>query len=458
MKQSLLSRLLPTRSTLLLGGSLLGLAGLSFAITEKTSQSASYQSSTSQFHEFWQQSGRQDFSSWIFNSATIASDGSLRLAPGSGYQNCYAAYIDGGRASYDNKARICAGRDPFAAGAYNQQNYYNGGQFYYGAAVSPIHNAAQPINSLIPSWNATTPTGTWIQTHVRILVSGNWSRWYKLPIWASDLNTVKRHSIDGQDDGFGTVDTDTFRTKGYTVTSYQLAVTLCTTSLNTSPSVYRLAAVASHETDAQYTPQVNSDQGAWGKNLNVPQRSQMLAEYKGKDYGGGGEVWCSPTSTSMVLAYWSSVLNRQDLVQTVPDTARDTYDFTYQGTGNWPFNTAYAGSKGLTAYVTRMYSMSQIEQWIKAGVPVIISIGFRAGELPKSPVSSTDGHIIVVRGFASNGDVIVNDPAAASNDGVQITYNRQALQNAWLRSSHGTVYIITPENWQVPTANRLTNW
>lgn len=94
----------------------------------------------------------------------------------------------------------------------------------------------------------------------------------------------------------------------------------------------------------------------------MPQRSQMLPEYNGLGYGGGGEVWCSPTSTSMVMAYWSNLLHYPKLTQTVPDTARDTYDFTYEGTGNWPFNTGYSGSYGLRSFVTRMYSMSQIEQ------------------------------------------------------------------------------------------------
>ena len=64
-----------------------------------------------------------------------------------------------------------------------------------------------------------------------------------------------------------------------------------------------------------------------GKNLPVPGRSQGLPEYKGKGYGGGGEVWCSPTSTSMVLEYWSQVLSNPSLNQTVPDAAAGCYDW-----------------------------------------------------------------------------------------------------------------------------------
>jgi hypothetical protein len=203
---------------------------------------------------------------------------------------------------------------------------------------------------------------------------------------------------------------------------------------------------------------VAPDKSVWGKNLAVPQRSQMLPEYHGQDYGGGGEVWCSPTSTSMVMAYWSNVLKQPVLTQTVPHAARGTYDFTYQGTGNWPFNTAYAGSYGLHAFVTRMYSLSQIEQWIKVGVPIVISIAYGNGQLPGSPIPSSTGHLLVVRGFAANGDVIANDPAAASDAQVQIRYPRATFESLWQHASNGAVYVIYPEGWQTPTTDSLGSW
>jgi hypothetical protein len=83
--------------------------------------------------------------------------------------------------------------------------------------------------------------------------------------------------------------------------------------------------VECHSTNVQ---SIAPDPSVWGTNLNVPQRSQLLPQYQGLGYGGGGEVWCSPTSTSMVMAYWSSVLKQANLNQTVPDTAAGTYDFT----------------------------------------------------------------------------------------------------------------------------------
>lgn len=54
------------------------------------------------------------------------------------------------------------------------------------------------------------------------------------------------------------------------------------------------------------------------------------------------------------------------------------------------------------------------------------------------------GHLLVVRGFTPEGDVIVNDPAAASDEGVRRVYKRELFQRAWLDRS-GVVYIIYPE-------------
>lgn len=37
-----------------------------------------------------------------------------------------------------------------------------------------------------------------------------------------------------------------------------------------------------------------------------------------------------------------------------------TWDYEYEGSGNWPFNTAYAGSfSGIDARVTRLHSSTR---------------------------------------------------------------------------------------------------
>lgn len=416
-----------------------------------------------QYDELWRQDTPAAFGAWMLNGVAPTGAGTsfaMQLAPSpSGPLTCSSVDVDGGATHYDASSGLCAGTDPLPPGSYNNgMNYYNGGSFYYATMVSPVHTTGAPINHVIASWNAATPAGTWMEVHVRVdQKNSGWTHWYDLPIWASDFSAIHRHSINGQADTDGGVATDTFYTKpGQVASAYQLSVTLFTTAPAVSPAVRSITAIASY--DASQYLNIAPDTSVWGTNLPVPQRSQMLSQYQGLGYGGGGEVWCSPTSTSMVMAYWSNILGDPNLTQSVPDAAQGTYDFAYDGTGNWPFNTAYAANYGLTAYVTRMQSMSQIEQWVKAGVPIVISIAFSNGILPGEPVKNSPGHLVVVRGFTANGDVITNDPAASTDAGVQIVYNRSDLEYAWQYGSNGTAYVIYPTGWPTPTAKSYGSW
>lgn len=406
-----------------------------------------------QYNELWVQKSALDFSTWTQSGVAVKDLGGagakVELAPSRGRAlTCVSDEIDGGAASFDAAAGLCAGTDPMPAGLPAGVTYYNGGSFYYGTLSSPEVATRLPIDHLIASWNASTPAGTWLELRVRAKVEGTWSAWYRLPIWSSEPATVKRHSVKLAADDTGSVDTDTFALRnGKKAAAYQISVVLFSAKADVSPSLRLLSAVASRDL-ASY-PNPAADQSVWGTTLAVPGRSQELPEYKKPEYaqyGGGGEVWCSPTSTSMVMAYWSQRLGESQLNQTVPDAAAGCYDWVYQGTGNWPFNTAYAANFGLIGYVTRLYSFSQAEPWIKAGVPLIISIAFKAGELPGAPISKTNGHLIVVRGFDRSGDVLVNDPAAKDDASVQLVYPRAALEAAWAHS-HRTAYILYPPSW-----------
>lgn len=421
-----------------------------------------------QFDQFFRQDTVAQFRHWTLNGVKLRGDllggASLQLQAEHGHHalTCDAADIDGGTAAYASSVGLCAGSDPMAPGSYDSGiNYYNGGNFYFGTLTSPVITTKQEITTVISSWDAVTPTGTWLEVHVRTLQNGTWTHWYDLPIWASDFSTIHRHSVDGQYDDGGSIATDTYYTGNMNATAYQLRYTLFTTTPGVSATVQRISAIASFDVgDSSQYPNVAPDKSAWGINLPVPQRSQNLDQYAGLGYGGGGEVWCSPTSTSMVAAYWSNLLHDPGLNESVPDTARDVYDYTYDGTGNWPFNTAYTGAHGLRTFVTRMYSLSQIEQWIQVGVPVVISIAFGPGQLPGATYS-TGGHLMVVRGFTANGDVIANDPAmggTTSDAGVEIVYPRAIFQSLWLNASNGTVYINYPEFWPTPTRDALGSW
>lgn len=319
------------------------------------------------------------------------------------------------------------------------QESRDGAMVLLGSLIGP----EQPgeFEELIPSWNAHTPTGTWIETYVRIRTAGTWSQWYAMGAWSSDGESGRRRSVSGQQDDQARVLTDTLRARGV-ADAYQVRVDLLSSSEH-SPELTHVAVVTSFRAAPRGSTRTVASVPA--VSLDVPERSQMI-------YPGGGEVWCSPTSTSMVMAYWANMLNDASLDRAVPDVATGTYDPVYRGNGNWPFNTAYAGAAGLRAYVSRAGSLQEVEPWLNAGVPVVASLGWAAGQLPEAPIASTNGHLLVITGVTERGDVIVNDPAADPRRGQRVrrVYNRASFESLWLSHSGGTVYLIHPADYPVP--------
>ena len=120
------------------------------------------------------------------------------------------------------------------------------------------------------------------------------------------------------------------------------------------------------------------------------------------------------------------------------------YDHRYDGTGNWPFTAAYAGTRGLDAFVTRLPSLRAAERYIRAGIPLVLSIAFGPGELDGAPITSSGGHLLVLRGFTESGKPVVNDPAAPRNRSVRRVYSRGQLERAWITASAGTAYVAHP--------------
>jgi hypothetical protein len=64
----------------------------------------------------------------------------------------------------------------------------------------------------------------------------------------------------------------------------------------------------------------------------------------------------------------------------------------------------------------------------------------------------------VIAGFTSSGDVVVNDPAAISNQQVQRVYDRRSFERAWLSATGGIVYVIHPGSVPLPPAGQQPNW
>ncbi len=325
-----------------------------------------------------------------------------------------------------------------------------------GTWTGPWVEPGFEIHEVIPSWNAHTPPGSLVEVELQARsADGSETGWYSLGRWTFADDAIERTSVSGQDDAFGSVATDTFRA-AVDLVAYRLRVTLAAGGEGL-PVIRLLGAIASSaETVAR---EVSAPGAAAGLELEVPPLSQSIHDGEYPQYGGGGAAWCSPTSTAMVMAYWNIGPSAADLAwidatladPCVDHAARFTFDAAYDGTGNWPFNTAYAAHFGLDAFVTRLRSLRDAELFIAAGIPLVASIAAGPGELGGFQLpQGTAGHLVVIVGFTDEGDPIVNDPAAPSNDGVRRSYDRLQLERAWLEGSGGAVYVITPPGTPLP--------
>ena len=364
-------------------------------------------------------------------------------------------------------ARVTRGRVELDAPTAHRS--YDGRQYDVGRWVSPWVSPGFGLTQLVSSWSATTPGDSWLEVQVRGRAGdGTLGSWDVLGRWTSGDAFTRRTSVSGQSDDLASVNVDTWVANRSTgLASYQLRVLLLrrTGAGTASPSLDQVGAMSSRLPTGSVTASAPGPASKAGTVLDVPRYSQMAHRGHYPRWGGGGEAWCSPTSTSMVLGYYDALPDPSTYAWIpaghtdpwVDEAARSTYDAEYQGTGNWPFNTAYAAPLAGHAFVTRLRSLREAELFIEAGIPLVASISFGSGELTGSPISASNGHLVVIAGFRGNGDVVVNDPAASTRAGVRRTYDRGQFENAWLPRSGGLVYVIRDDAHPLP-AGAHTNW
>src|SRR5437868_10593433 len=83
-----------------------------------------------------------------------------------GWQLSGVALIAGGSLQLDPRTAQ-TGTDPYGPGKYKGGNFYNGGSFVVGEATGPVVAPAFSFSEVIPSWNAVTPPGTWLEVQLR---------------------------------------------------------------------------------------------------------------------------------------------------------------------------------------------------------------------------------------------------------------------------------------------------
>lgn len=142
--------------------------------------------------------------------------------------------------------------------------------------------------------------------------------------------------------------------------------------------------------------------------------------------------WCSAAALGMLLRY-------HGVSAGLAEIALGVYDGAYRGTGNWAFNAAYAGARGLRGVIAYLDGIDHVAAFVAAALPVAISIAWRGDALPGAPLDHSDGHLLVVRGVGA-AHVAVNDPA---HPAVATRYPRAALDRVF-RAHGGVAYLIAP--------------
>ena len=262
------------------------------------------------------------------------------------------------------------------------------------------------------------------------------TRFYTIANWAAEPGP-QRTSVHHERDGDAAVETDTL-IGAHLMDAAQVRFTLRRAG-GLTPQLKFLALSFLNPSVPPATSEPN--RRAWGITLNVPERSQLGH--------AGASGWCSPTALSMMLGWWSARLHRLELDIPVPEVARAVFDPAYGGTGNWNFNTAYAGGfDGLRAYATRLENLRLVEDSIVAGQPVALSVSFDL--LHGKEEDQSNGHLIVLLGFTADGDVVVNDPwpNPQRENRVRKIFPRTQVMKAWQRSKQ-TVYFVAPQGLDV---------
>lgn len=307
--------------------------------------------------------------------------------------------------------------------------------------LSPEVTTRVPWTELIVSWNVAFKDDHHMRLEARALGTGQAAHYYTLALWSADPDKHPRESVNGQKDAHGKVLTDTLALSS-PATGLQIRLTL---EGGASPQDVLFLGAAVLGTGTSPVPTATNHPG-WGHTVDVPRKSQL-------NYPGGENEWCSPTSISMILNHWSARLSRPDLALDVPAVVKGVHDPRWPGTGNWPFNTAFAGSlPGLRSYVTRMDDVSELEEWILAGYPVATSLSYN---ILRGRTDPGNGHLVVLTGFTEEGDVIINDPGTRL-DNVRRTFPRDAFARAWAVSKN-TVYIVLPSNAN-PPPDPFSHW
>lgn len=302
------------------------------------------------------------------------------------------------------------------------------------------------VEELIASWNVTCPAGTSVLFFVRVFAEhgegathpGGWSNWLYLG-GSGKIPEDTKFTLATSGGKNLQINVDVLRSSTWFRESQVKAVATNHNSIDAIVTLHRLdvtrsLAFSRATTSIRKNATLNSI--PWEKwrlpeqiEHDVPFVSQQtpLPELSGR--------LCSPASVTMALR-WAGY--SPELI----DVANSAHDAQHNIYGNWPRNVQTAFEFGLPGRVERFGSLVDVYRTLSNGSLIIASIVAKPGELRDAPYQDTDGHLILIRGYNSCGDLLVLDPAARTEESAERTYAREDMTRVWLLNRKGTAYVL----------------
>jgi hypothetical protein len=306
-----------------------------------------------------------------------------------------------------------------------------------GIMLEPIE-ARFPFNEAVPSWNADCPAGAGFRVWMRYGGPGGDGPWFEAGTWGTvpDETTTRTAALP-----LGKYDTDTLLLN-QPCNKLQFRFDLFCAPDGASP-VIRMVALSYSNTTGDQTlwKKFGSSKPALSKALTdlkttealkIPFRSQVVSEK------GWTSRVCSAAATAMVLAYYGTDVP-------VLDMARLLHDRPVNGFGVWHRTVQGPAQLGLRGYITRFRNWDDVRAQLKKNSAVCASIRFKLDEISELPQQyrkrGTEGHIVVIKGFAPGGRVIVQN-SGSKDWGPDQLWRQDDLARAWFDKG-GVAFVFT---------------
>lgn len=283
-----------------------------------------------------------------------------------------------------------------------------------------------PFTELILSWNAMRPSSGNLTFLVNVKYGDNiWSGWQRMAEWGERL---QRSFINKTNPYVHTKHVRVEMQHGIVGRGYKVKVVF---NKGAEPRDLRalFACLSNLKQFKVARPNLSSPSTFIH---GVPKQSQMVLDHpRFRDL-------CSPTSTSIIVNYFTAKFNghsaRQVLDDYVSNFANKVYDRKLNIYGNWQLNVAQAfdASKGDVFFrVERLNGFSDLYDYLRKKIPVAVSVH----RLPGGALPYKSGHFMVVVGWnQAKQKVLCIDPAFEGSSRTLRAYKLWDFLQAWGRS------------------------